>query len=271
MTISHLSRAQRKTHLVPRQQRQSDVDRNRIVVGVDTSRWGLAALSWAAGQARVAGMDLDVCAAPTDSRPGSELAHQLREIRRWAAQRTVPVLPSVDAASSLIAASRRAGLVVLGCRGTSTHGIGIGAAVRAVARSAACDVVVVGGQPAALTGTHGRICVLVDERAPLDAVASAVRFATRRDARLRVVAQVSPAGRTPSSPGPESSALHDATDLARLLAPGLDVTTRAAVGDPHEVVAALTDVDLLVVAGRGVAGIARAALYHARCPVLLAR
>lgn len=267
MTTSHLSR--RFSHPTG----QSDVDSDRIVVGVDGSRWGLAALTWAAGQARLADTDLDVCAAPADIHADGELSRRLTRIRADAGRRAIPVLPSQDAASALIAASRHAGLVVLGCQGSGHPGLGVGAAVPAVAGAAACDVAVVGGRPAAVRGAHQRIYVVLGSSASYGTVATAVRFALRSSARLCVLAQLSPAGRPPATPQPtESVWLPEAEVLARGLAPGLSVRTDVVVGEPHEVIAGIADGDLIVVDAHGpLDGLARAALYHARSPVLLAR
>lgn len=267
MTTSHLSRRISPTP------RESDVDSERIVVGVDGSRWGLAALTWAVDQARLADTDLDVCAAPADIRADGELSRRLVRIRADAGHRTIPVLPSQDAAAALIAASRHAGLVVLGCQGSGHPGLGVGAAVPAVARSAACDVAVVGGRSAAVRGAHHRICAVLGSSASYGTVATAVRFALRSGARLRILAQFSPPGRTPAAPRPRESVwLSDAEVLARDLAPGLPVRTDVVVGEPHEVIAQITETDLIVVDADGsLDGLARAALYHARSPVLLAR
>jgi nucleotide-binding universal stress UspA family protein len=245
------------------------VDLRRIVVGVDSSCWGLEALTWAAEHARLTGADLDVCAGAADA----ALDHVLRDVRRAVPRRAVPVLPSADAASALIAASRRASLVVLGCRGTRHPGLGVGSSVPAVARWAACDVVVVGGRPAAARDTGRTTVILRDDASDAATIATGVRFAVQRGDALHVVVHSCPAARGLPEPGDRADQeAHAAADVVRRLAPDLVVDADTARGEPHEVVAGLVDTDLLVVGARGeLDTVARAALYHAGCPVLLAR
>lgn len=262
---THIPKTRDETGHIPRPARPSDVARKRIVVGVDSSRWGLAALAWAAEHARLTGVDLDVCAGASDP----ALDHVLRDVRRAARNRTVPVLPSADAASALIAASRRAGLVVLGCRGTRHPGLGVGGSVPSVARWAACDVVVVGGRP--VTGVRRTTVILRDDASDTATIATAVRFAVQRGGSLRVVVHSCPVARGRPAPPAAHDEARVAADVARRLAPDLVVDAHAACGEPHEVVAGLVDTDLLVVGVRGeLDTVARAALYHAGCPVLLA-
>jgi hypothetical protein len=139
--------------------------------------------------------------------------------------------------------------------------------VSTVARSSICDVVVVGGSRDAVRGGHRRISVLLDGTAVPESVRSAAWFARLRGTGLHLLwhqpAEVEPAG---------SPTLGSATELAHRLAPRTPIRADVVRGAPNEAVAALTDTDVLVV---GVAGpldpLARAALYHARCPVLLVR
>lgn len=273
---THIPEARGETERIPRPAGPSDVDQKRIVVGVDSSRWGLAALAWAAEHARLTGVDLDVCAGAGDL----ALDDVLRDVRRAAPSRTVPVLPSADAATALIAASRRAGLVVLGCRGTRHPGLGVGGSVPLVARWAACDVVVVRGRP--VTGVRRTTVILHADAGDTATIATAVRFAMLRGASLRIVVHSCPVARRGPAPAAVHGEAHDemhdemhdraraAADVARGLAPDLVVESYAACGEPHEVVAGLVDTDLLVVGVRDdLDTVARAALYHAGCPVLL--
>jgi hypothetical protein len=242
------------------------------VVGIDCSFWGLAALSWAAEQARLAGADLDLRAA-ADAVPDRVLDHRIDEIRHAMSTRTVPVSLSADPASALIGESQRASLVVLGCRGNNHRGLGIDAAVPIVVRGAACDVVVVGGRMDAVRGAHRQISALINGSGIADIVRAAVRVAAQRDSGLRIVCHVSPVGRGPArhSVGRLGS-FRDAIDLAHRLAPRIPIEIEVIQGGPHEVVAGLTGTDLLVIGvGQQLDRLVWDALYHARSPVLLTR
>lgn len=250
----------------------SFMDSNRIVVGVDLSFWGLAALSWAACQARLAGVDLAVCADVSDALPGSLMDRHVNEVRRAMRTRAVPVLPNIDAASTLVEESRHASMVVLGCRGTGYHGPGVSTTVPAVARSSACDVVIVGGDPGAVEGRHRWTSVLLAGSAGTEAVRGAVRLALLRGTALRILCYGRPAGMWPVEPVDEHEFLDAAVALARRLAPSVPVDAEVARGGPQEVVAGLTDTNALAVGVDGrLDSVARAALYHACCPVLLAK
>lgn len=245
-------------------------DLDLIVVGIDSSFWGLAALVWAADRARQVHADLDVCVAPTDTDATRLVDRRIDEVRATMPTRTVPVVASVDPAAALIAESRRADLVVLGCRGSHHHGLGIGATVPEVIRGAACDVVVVGGDPRALSGENHQVTALLDGPAMADTVTAAVRFAARDDAGLRIVRSIRLSGQGGSHGQDDRGQLHAAVELAHRLEPGVPVEADVARGDPREVVEVLADTDLVVVGGRaGLDVMARAALYHGRCPVLL--
>lgn len=237
--------------VVPGQRRPSDERPTRIVVGVDSSVWGLRALAWALRQARLSGTDLEVRAALSGDLPDPVVGRRIDEIRRAMPNRAVPVLPSGDPAA-LLAESGRAGMVVLGCRGTGHPHLGLGSGVPGVAAAAACDVVVVRGDPVALSGAHGRVTAVLGGPGDDEAVASARRLAAVRGARLSVLRHRPPIGRGPSR---EDTAV------------AADVVT----GDPSEVFGRLPGTDVVVVGVRGrLDALARAALYHARCPVLLA-
>lgn len=253
-------------------------DRRGVVVGTDSSDCGLAALSWAAQQAALFGVELEVCVALPEHGFDRAVARRLSEVRQANPTETVAVSASTDAASALIAASHHAGVVVQGRRGTGHHALGIGASVPHVAQSAACDVVVVGGRHTAILGAHRCVTAVLPDAAhgpDLSAatVRSAARVARSRGARLEVVEQVSPAGRGPAPDVPaDSPALRAAIALAAQLAPSLDVRATVVCGHPIEVITRITGTDVLAVAAHGqLDALARAALHHATAPVLIAR
>lgn len=279
MTISHFPHATGRRAAIPSPARSPEARRGRVVVGADSSDCGLHALSWAITQAARFGTDLDVYLPLADCSSGSELDRRLARIRRSGATRSLPVLPTVDAASALIAASRQSRMVVLGRRGTGHPGLGVGRSVPDVARFASCDVVVVGGSTAAIEGTHRHITLVlhgsadtnVDTEANAEAVRSAVHLARSRDAELRIVEQFSPAGRGPIPAVPHgSAALRDAATLANRLAAEVTVRTESVSCHPDELFAHLTDTDVLVVAvAERLDALAHSALHHSCTPVLL--
>jgi nucleotide-binding universal stress UspA family protein len=249
--------------------RPSEKDLGRIVVGVDSSFWGLAALAWAADRARQVSADLDVCVAPTDMDTDRLVDRRIDELRATMPTRAVPVVASVHPAAALIVESRHADLVVLGCRGTHHHGLGIGATVPEVIRGAACDVVVVGGDPA-LRGENRQVTVLLEGPTVVGTVTAAARFAAGEDAGLRIVRSVGSSGQGGGRSEGDRGQLDAAVELAHRLEPAVPVEACVVCGEPREVVAGLADTDLVVVGGRaGLDMMARAALYHGRCPVLV--
>jgi nucleotide-binding universal stress UspA family protein len=251
-------------------QRSPVVDRSvlestaRVVVATDRSHWGRSALRWAADHAQMVGVGLDVHLTATDRADAAIGAVQ----RRFPAT-AVRVRPDADPVSGLIRASRTAALVVLGCRDSQHHGIGLGEAVPPLVAFADCDVVVVGGRPEAVRGTHHRICVLLGQRADhaADALYSAGRFAAARHADIYVVRSAFP----PVGRADMNAVRLETSELARLL-PAEPVDIRLCQAEPHDVVSGIDDADVLVVAaGDRLDMVARAALHHARGPVLVAR
>jgi len=236
-----------------------------VVVGMDRSYWGRAALLWAAEHAAAVGAGLDV-RVTTDG--PIELAGTIGEARRVFCTTPVRVRSDVDPVSGLIRASRGAAMVVLGCRDARHHGIGLGDAVPPVAAGARCDVVVVGGCQEAVLGAYHRVCVLLGPRADraVDALSSAGRFATARRADVYVVRSTySPIGQDD-----EDALRRETVALARLL-PAEPVGIRFSRAQPHELVAGIDDADLLVIATDAELDVlARSALHHARSPVLVA-
>ena len=242
----------------------------RVAVGADASHWGQVALRWAAEYAWLAGAELEVHRPPVPSNEDDRFGRILRGF---------PLLPvavqvGVDAASALLSASREADLVVLGCRGNDHHGIGVGSAVLPVVAGAACDVMVVGGRPAAVRGNHHHISVLIGTDNDLHALSSAARMAGLRRVPLRILLAAPLVGPHPlRAPIDEHLAvLRNAETLARRFESTVRTTTEVVWASPHETVSKIDDTDVLVL---GMAdrpdAVTRLALHHAVSPVLIAR
>lgn len=210
-------------------------DRNPapVVVTGDHSPWGEAALRWATEYAAATG-------APLDVRP-----------------------PTANPGQDLMSAGCRAGLLVIGYRGANGTAFGLGRLVLPLVEHAVCDVVVVRGTGEALRRAHRRVTVLLSGDAPDDdlALARAVAYAEQRHVALRVLHA------TPSLPVRTDDPVWPVTHADHLLR-GTRHTSVVARMHPHEAITRYSDTDLLVLAGTG--PVTRAALHHARCPVLVA-
>lgn len=242
----------------------------RIVVGADSSYWGQIALRWAAEHAWLAGGELEVHRPPV---PMTD-ADRLGQILRGFPMLPVAVQVGVDAVSDLVSASRRADLVVLGCRGNDHPGLGIGAAVTPIVTAAECDVMVVGGRPAAVRGTHHQISVLVGTDNDGHALASAAGLAVLRRVPLRILLAAPLVGAHPlrGSVDDQLAALRGAEAVARRFEPSVRTTTELVRNSPHEVVSTMDDTDVLVLGVRERPdAVTRLALHHAVSPVLIAR
>lgn len=247
--------------------------RPRVVVGADASRWGRIALRWAAEHAWLAGAELAVYAAPIDS-ANAESGYDVGAILRGFPLLPVQVRISRDSTVDLLHASRRADLLVLGCRGSDHVGLGLGATVTPVAAGASCDVMVVGGHPAAVRGAHHQIAVLVgmeDDEAALD---SAARLAALRRVPLRILIAAPMMGPHPLREAVDGQLvrLDEAEALVHEIEPAVVSGTDLIRASPHEVVTTGGGADVLVI---GVVNrldaVTRMALHHAPNPVLLAR
>jgi len=247
--------------------------RSPIVVGADDSYWGRRALRWAADHAWAIGAELEAHVPPIDARAtarGGWIGDTLSAF---------PVAPNLipsdaDPVTVLLRASQHAALVVLGSRGNRHHGIGLGATVLPVATGADCDVMVIGGRPRAVAGSYQWITVMVGEGTDEHALRSAAGLAVLRRVPLRIVLPVPIIGPHPLKPpiDPCMAALERAAQLVHRVAPTVHTTAKLVWTTPHETVATLTDTDVLVIGVRGqVSPIARAALYQAASPVLIAR
>jgi len=134
----------------------------KIVVGVDGSEASIAALLWAAAQAKLARAPLEVLSAwswpnvwgrePTFP-PGWDPAEQTRQQLSEVVESVLGAHPKVDvhltvveghAASSLVTAAQEAALLVMGRRGRGIFaGISIGSVSTYCVAHAPCPVVVV--------------------------------------------------------------------------------------------------------------------------------
>ncbi|EWM10164.1 universal stress protein, partial [Kutzneria sp. 744] len=125
------------------------MSRQTVTVGTDGSRWGEAALRWAARHAWNRGDELLVLRG-TSGRPTRPIT------------RDFPLLPvrirTVGGAplSAFTEASRESVLLVLGCRGDRHRHLGLGALVLPTVLAAHCDTVVVRGTDHAVDGRHHR-------------------------------------------------------------------------------------------------------------------
>jgi len=177
----------------------------RIVVGIDGSAHGWAALAWAAEQATDLGVPLHLIHAFAPDIPmlgfgTTDQSSILAEGKRLLVTATARAhainaklvittsLPPGYASHALVGASRDASMVVLGAVG---HGLlsraTIGAVAQQVAAHAKCPVVIVGHE-GHTEGTHGRVVVGVDgSPSSMAALHNAFGHAAARGAELVVV------------------------------------------------------------------------------------
>lgn len=238
-----------------------------VTVGVDTSESAYHAFEWAARHAWSLRTDLQVYLAD----PGDTTVQRVLE--------RLPMLtahfrPSGDdPVAALVGASDSSATLVLGCKGEQHRGLGLGSLVLPVLRRARCGVVVVRGRPQAIRGEHGWITAAVGGCEDPVVLRRAVEFCRTRRARLRLLHVHLPAQHGDAVPRDEA-AVRRAVLFLRTTAPEVTPEVLVESRHPHEALASL-DSDLVVV-GRGgqhdgVGLVTRAALYHASCPVLVAR
>jgi len=240
------------------------VSGQKVTVGTDGSRWGEAALRWAARQAWNRGDELVVLRGAN--------GRSTRPITR-----DYPLLPmrirTTDDAplAAFAAASRESELLVLGCRGDRHRHLGLGALVLPTVLTAACDTVVVRGTDDAVDGRHRRVTAMVGGPEDACVVMHAADVALTLRADLLVLHAVpDPLTHHPISlaQDPDEVLAAAETAVATLARPPA-TTIELVRSHPHEVIAARTDTDLLVV-GRGRSGsVTRTALHLAPCPVLV--
>ncbi|WP_086825022.1 universal stress protein [Allokutzneria sp. NRRL B-24872] len=205
----------------------------RLTVGTDGSYWGDVALTWARRHATATDGDL-------------------RIVNR----------PEPNPLPALLAASAGSRMLVLGCRGERHRAFGLGALVLPTAGSARCDTLVVRGLWSAIAARHGRITAMVSGGDHDTAVLrSAAGLATAYGAELHVHAR------------PHGGALDHARRWLAENAPAARTSLHPDEQSPHDAILRASDSDVLVL-GRGATShcgtVARFALHHAPCPVLVA-
>ncbi|WP_340682580.1 universal stress protein [Amycolatopsis coloradensis] len=164
-----------------------------VVVGVDDSPAAAAALSWAAGEARLRGAELVACTV-VDSQRLRHPLHTLagasgRSLAAAAGGYPVTVHRRVgEVADELVAAGVDADLLVVGSHGRGRlAALMLGSVSRACLAHAPCPVVVVGPHTEHATA-RGRVIVGVDGSAPSrQALLAAAGEATLRGATLDIV------------------------------------------------------------------------------------
>lgn len=236
-----------------------------VSVGTDGTRWGEAALHWAARHAWNRGDDLLVLRG-TRGRPTRPITREFP---------LLPVRIRLTDDSPLVAftaASRESELLVLGCRGDRHRHLGLGDLVLPTVAAAECDTVVVRGADQAVDGRRRRVAAMVSG-SPDDVVIlshAADTALTLRAELLVLHARPDPLTHHPVAPGQDPEAV---LTVAEKTIAGLGrrppTTIELVRTHPHEVVAARGDSDLLVV-GRGRSGaVMRTALHLAPCPVMI--
>lgn len=281
-----------------------------IVVGFDGSAGAREALHWSLAAARYTHLPVELdcafewhvfaepVAAIAPVRPECLARRQARAMLDTAlaeAARGYPDVPlagvMIDgrAVSVLVARSRRARLLVLGCRGHGGFtGLWLGSTALMVAAEAHCPVVVVRGE-ARPPERPGHVLAGVDGSAPSRvALAFAFEQAAARGADLRVVRVFSPSApnwKIPElgvkeAPASRQAAYVDLVAKWRERYPTVPVTAAAVTGSATSVLLDATgDAQLAVIGARGgdvrprppLGVVSHHLLHHARCPVVLVR
>ncbi|MFO7251870.1 MAG: universal stress protein [Actinomycetes bacterium] len=278
-----------------------------ILVGVDGSRAGLAAVAWAAREAALRRMPLRVVhAIPAwaletgDEGPYAGVARWMREgaetVLTGAVDRARREVPGLEVAAepipgdprpALVKAAADAELLVVGNHGLGGfRGLLLGSVAQGVAGHAPCDVVVV---RETATPARGEVVVGVDGSPSDEAV---LRFAfaeaSLRGAALRAVHAWRPFeyGGVPLGPEDLAGEGRERRLLGEVLAgwgeryPDVAVVEETVQGHPVEVLRDASDgADLLVVGSHGhgelagmiLGSVSQGVLQHARCPVAVVR
>ncbi|MDN3359776.1 universal stress protein [Actinomadura sp. DC4] len=275
-----------------------------VLVGIDDSVQGTAALRWAAREAALRKTSLRILHAFPWSMPG--VVADPRHLQMWdAAQRLVAeaeywaksITPEVGTelvtggpSQSLIRRSDGAEIVVVGTRGHGGfHGLLMGSVASQVAGHASCPVVLVGPE----TEPTAREVVLgVGDRPKEETLGMAFGEAALRGAPLRALRAWQPYGST--GPGGLAPLVPDAEDVrhgeellvAGALAPWqekyprVSVVTSVVSDTPaHALVNVSGGAALLVVGAREheeflglpLGSVTHLLAHHAKCPVLIAR
>jgi nucleotide-binding universal stress UspA family protein len=274
----------------------------RIVVGMDGSPTGEAALRWALGEAAVhdgsvtavmawsyleqhhadGSEDFDPAYGEDDAREALRASVERASPAGHVEQRTICDLP-VDA---LVSASATADLLVVGARGLGGFkGLLLGSVSEQVLQHSACPVAVV--RAGAETPTNGPVVVGIDssERS-LEAMRWAAAEATARQATLHVVhAWDVPALAMPVTTGVLSALRGNAQAVldAALSDPALADTKveghLPCMGAAQAILECAADASLLVIGSRGAGRLRRTLLgstsrqlaHHATCPIVVVR
>lgn len=257
----------------------------RIVVGIDGSAHGWAALAWAAEEASAPGVPLhlvhafapDIPMLGFGSTDQSSIVAEGKRLLSTATARAHAInpklvvttsLPPGFASHALVGASHHATLVILGAVG---HGLlsraSIGAVAQQVAAHASCPVVIVGHEGRS-EATHGRVIVGVDgSPSSVAALHTAFGRAAARGAELVVVhsweakGPEDPTLQTDSSWPAYESHLEQAVtrEIASRSAehPAVKVRHEAVRSSPvAALIQAADTADLVVVGARGTGGFA---------------
>jgi len=275
-----------------------------VLVGIDDSVQGTAALRWAAQEAALRKTPLHILHAFPWPMPG--VVADPRHLEMWdAAQRLVAeaeywaksIAPEVRTelvtggpSSSLVRRSDDAEVVVVGTRGHGDfHGLLVGSVALQVAGHASCPVVLVGPE----TGPTAREVVLgVGDRAKDETLGAAFTEAALHGAPLRALRARPPHGSAGPgdlaqlAPGAEDVQRREELLMADVLAPwqekhpGVRVTTSVVHDTPaHALADASGDAALIVVGAREheeflglpLGSVTHVLAHHAKCPVLIAR
>lgn len=268
-------------------------DDDVVVVGVDGSEGGQAALLWAAGEARRRGCVLEVLHAWIAPGGGAEAAEIAR--RSASAAKTIyPDLevrtntPQAEPALALIEASSTSALMVVGPRGLGGfRELLLGSVSHQCIQHAACPVVVVRARRSGKAGASG-VVVGVDGSHGSDlALRWALAEGRYRQTPVRAVYawQYPPVGAYAVGPpdGYQSIAreiVEESRAKARQWAPDVPVETAARFGAPVQVLLDEGErADMLVIGSRGRGGfrglllgsVGNEAAHYASCPVVVVR
>jgi nucleotide-binding universal stress UspA family protein len=267
-----------------------------VVVGVDGSESSDAAVAWAVTYADTRHRPVVVMgAAGRSAAPaGRGDRHDARQARRMKARRatdralgivrkTAPQLdvqctsPLTGAGEALVAASRRASLVVVGTRGRGrATSLLLGSVSIAVCERAACPVVVVHGTDTAEELMPGPVVVGTDGTdLSSDALAFAFDLASTEGLPLQVVHNV---GRDSAHVDAHQRALEIAIAGHGERYPDVEVHRHLPLSGPVDTLAVLSETASAVVVGArahhgpaALGSVSRAVVERARCPVVVVR
>lgn len=253
-----------------------------VVVGVDGSNSSLAALDWAAQEARLRGLPLRIVLASLWERYEKTLpswtvdrsAETVEEqrvlgsaVERIARQvpglTTTPQLAPQNPVPALVEAGRTAALLVVGHRGRGElPSLLLGSVSLGVAARAPCPVIVVRGNSGSRADDGCRVVVGIDEDSRSTAQ---VAFAYTEAALRHGTVEVVHAWRCGGSGWPEESGprhtrgaehvrrataiLDDAVRSAATAHPGVPLTLRPAEGPPRDILLAASATAALLVVG----------------------